>query len=99
MDAARNTFPQMSNVFEEVQRNFLELQIPFETDPWARDVHRLRWAEFLRLRGKVEEVASSSSHLNLIQKLSQLNKPNRHSKNKCVELFYRWVEDMKIPEE
>jgi hypothetical protein len=99
LDAARYVFDPMSKVFDEVQRNFLELQIPFETDLWARDVHQLRWAEFLRLRAQESEVASPASELNFIQKLSQLNKPIKHSNNKCVELFYRWVEDMKNPAE
>ncbi len=95
LDAARNTFMHMDGVFDEVKRHFLELQIPFEADAWAIQVHEKRWSDFLRLQLQKIDPNPSEKDSTFMGRIARQSKSAPNSKNRRLELFYQWVEQMK----
>jgi len=95
LDASRHTFSHMEEVFDEVQRNFLELQIPFESDHGAREVHQRRWADFLQLQSEKIDKSNSSAESTFIGRISRQKKSVATSNLSSAERFYRWVAQMK----
>lgn len=95
LDAARNTFVHMEGVFDEVKRNFVELQIPFDSDAWAKEVHEKRWSDFLKLQLQKIDTAPTNKHSTLIGRIVRQRKSAPRIYNRRVELFCQWVEQMK----
>ncbi len=95
LDAAQNTFEHMDGVFEEVKRNFVELQIPFDSEAWAKEVHERRWSDFLKLQLQTIDSNSSKNDSSFIGKIFSQRKAAPRAKNLRVELFYQWVEQIK----
>ncbi|MEI8027319.1 MAG: phosphatase domain-containing protein [Pseudomonadota bacterium] len=95
LDAARNTFVHMEEVFDEVKRNFAELQIPFESDAWAKEIHEKRWSDFLKLQLQKIDTTPSKQDSKFIGSIVRQRKSSPPTFNRRVELFYQWVEQMK----